>query len=123
VIGIKCLDSSAWLAYYFGDSLFVKELVEKGEYTIVTSSLTLFEIKKRLLKLKKDAHPFLSLVKQRGSIIVPATAIAERAAQLAVEKKLGAMDALIYASALATSSELITQDSDFCGLEGVQVID
>lgn len=119
---IKCLDSSAWLAYYFGDSLLVKELVEKGECTIVTSSLTIFEIKKKLLKLKKDTHPFLTLVKQRGSIIIPATAIAEQAAELAVEKQLGAMDALIYVSARVISAELITRDNDFRGLPHVQML-
>jgi len=123
VTAIKCLDSSAWLSYYFGDSLFVKELVETGDCLIVTSSLTLFEIKKKLLKLKKETGPFLYLVKQRGTIIVPAIVIAEHAAQCAVENNLGAMDALIYASARLTFAELITRDNDFRGLEGVQVID
>ena len=118
---IKCLDSSAWLAYHFATSLDIKEIIDK-EGLIITSSLCLFEIKKRLLVLNKDWQQFLKFVKERSGIIVPEIEIVEKAAQVAVDKKLGAMDALIYATAQMKNAKLITGDNDFRGLEGVRII-
>ncbi len=118
---IKCLDSSAWLAYHFATSSEIKEIIDK-EGLIITSSLCLFEIKKKLLLLKQDWQQFLKFVKERSGVIIPEIEIAENAAQLAVDKKLGAMDALIYATAHIKNAELITGDNDFRGLENVRII-
>ena len=118
---IKCLDSSAWLAYYFGESLNVKEIIDTAGI-IITSSLCLFEIKKKLRSLKKEDTEFLQFVKQRSGIIPPTTAIVEQAADLAIEHKLGAIDALIYATALAHHSELVTGDNDFRGLKNTRIV-
>ena len=118
---IKCLDSSAWLAYHFATSTEIKEIIDK-EGMIITSSLCLFEIKKKLLLLKQEWQQFLKFVKERSSIIIPEIEIVEKAAQVAVDKKLGAMDALIYATALLKDAELITGDNDFRGLEKVRII-
>jgi predicted nucleic acid-binding protein len=121
VTDIKCLDSSTWISYFFEESKEGKEIIE-GEFTLVTSSLSLFEIKKKLLSLKKDPKPALDFVKKRGNIVVPGTIIAERAAEISVERKLPAVDAIIYVTALISNSELITEDNDFRGLDGVKVI-
>ncbi len=118
---IKCLDSSAWLAYYFGQNLLVKELVDGGAL-IITSSLSLFEIKKRLITLKKDFQLLLNFIKERSELVTPTAEIAESAADFALQKKLGAMDALIYATSQAHNAELITGDNDFRNLEKVIVI-
>ena len=118
---IKCLDSSAWLEYFAGQSPEVKELVESGGL-IVTSSLTLFEVKKKLLKLKKDYKELLNIIKQRGTIIVPGVVISEKASEISIEKKLAAVDSLIYTTSLVSGAELITFDNDFKGLVGVKII-
>ena len=118
---IKCLDSSAWLEYFSGLSPEVREIVENGGL-IVTSSLTLFEVKKKLLKLNRDHEPYLSIIKQRGTIIVPGIIIAEKAAKISFEKKLPAVDALIYVTAMVSKAELITGDNDFRGLDNVKII-
>ncbi|MEK6867662.1 MAG: PIN domain-containing protein [Nanoarchaeota archaeon] len=118
---IKCLDSSAWLAYHFATSTEIKEIIDK-EGLIITSSLCLFEIKKKLLMVKQDWREFLKFIKERSGIIVPEIEITENAAQIAVDKKLGAMDALIYATAQIKNAELITGDNDFRGLEKVRII-
>ena len=118
---IICLDSSAWLAYYFAENNEVKEIVD-GSVLVMTSSLCLFEVKKRLLILKKDFKVLLDFIKQRGEIVFPDVVIVERAAEFAVEKKLGAMDALIYATSVGCRAKLISGDNDFRGLEGVRII-
>lgn len=118
---IKCLDSSAWLAYYFGTSEEIKPIIEK-EGLLITSALSLFEVKKRLLVLKQDPKVLLDFIKERSGIIIPDMEITEKAAEISVEKKLGAMDALIYATAQLKNAELITGDNDFRGLEKVRII-
>ena len=91
---IKCLDSSAWLAYHFATSPDIKEIIDK-EGLIITSSLCLFEIKKRLLVLNKDWQQFLKFVKERSGIIVPEIEIAEKA------NEKGHLFASIHADAIA----------------------
>ena len=58
VTDTKCIDSSAWLAYYFGESNKIKFAIENEEFLIITSCLAIFEIKKKLIKLKKDCKKF-----------------------------------------------------------------
>lgn len=118
---IKCLDSSAWLEYYFSQNSTVKAMID-SHGLILTSSLSLFEIKKRMLNLKKDPEPLLMFMKQRSVIIMPTIEINEKAAEIAVKKKLGAMDSLIYTTSRMHNAELITGDNDFRGLENVRVI-
>jgi len=121
VTDTKCLDSSAWLSYYFAESIEAKEIIESSD-TIIISTVSLFEIKKRLMKLKKDYESFLDFVKKRGSILVPGTIIAEKAAEISIEKGLAAVDSLIYATAEFSKAELITGDNDFRGLDNVKII-
>ncbi|MEK6845963.1 MAG: hypothetical protein AABY26_04335, partial [Nanoarchaeota archaeon] len=73
----KCLDSSAWLAYYFAESDEIKLIVE-STFPLITSTLSLFEIKKRLLLLKKEPEELLAFIKHRSMIITPDTIIAEK---------------------------------------------
>ncbi len=118
---IKCFDSSAWLSYYFGESEEVKEIIE-GAVLLITSSLSLFEIKKRLFSLKKEPKPLLDFIKQRSQIVVVTITIAESAAEIAVKNKLGAIDSLIYMTSRVHNAELITGDNDFRDLEKVKII-
>lgn len=118
---IKCLDSSAWLAYYLAASEEVKTLID-GEGHLITSALCLFEIKKRLLAMKKEYVRFLTFIRERSIIIPIDKEIAEKAADIAIEKKLAAMDALIYTTAIVKNAELVTGDNDFRGLDNVRII-
>lgn len=118
---IKCLDSSAWLSYYFKQSFEVKEIIEKGDLILV-SSLALFEVKKRLISLKKDPAPLLILIKERCVVIMPTIKICEKAAEISIEKNLAAIDSLIYTTSNLHDCELITGDNDFRGLDKVKII-
>src|SRR3989344_5985751 len=107
---IKSLDSSVWLAYFLEESIEAKKIIE-GDDIIVISTLSLFEIKKRILLMKKDPLPALQFAKQRSKILAPGQIITEKAAEISVENKLGAIDSLIYATAEFSKAELITGDN------------
>ena len=121
MIDIKCLDSSVWLAYYFAENLDVKEIID-GSTLLITSSLCLFEVKKRLLVLKKDPQLLMNFIKQRSEIIVPDNIIAEKAAEIAIEKKLSTIDALLYTTSVLHKAEFITGDNDFRSLDRVRIV-
>ncbi len=121
MIGIKCLDSSVWLSYYFSHNLEARKIID-GEGLILTSSLSLFEVKKRLLSLKIDSSQILALIKERSVIIMPTVNISEKAAEIAMQKKLGAIDSLIYTTSQMHNAELVSGDNDFRDLENVKII-
>ncbi len=118
----KFLDSSVWLSYYFGDSKEAKDVID-GDVIVLTSALCIFEVKKRLLKLKKNAKEFTEFIKKRSAVYIPSMLIIEKAADVSVEYDLGAMDAIIYTSALLNNTEFVTGDNDFRGLKNVRVIE
>ncbi len=121
MIGIKCFDSSAWLAYYFGESEEVRDVVESA-CPLITSVLSLFEVKKRLLSLKKDSAELLTFMKQRSGIIGVDDVLAEKAAEISRKNKLAAMDALIYTTSVIHQAVLWTGDGDFENVENVKMI-
>ena len=65
------LDSSIWLSYFFEDDDNAREYVER-EGLIFTSVLSLYEIKKKLLKLKIDAEKIKTTIDfiRKNSILV-----------------------------------------------------
>jgi len=52
-------------------------------------------------------------MKERSAIIEPSIEITEKAAEIAIPKKLAAMDALVYTTACMHEAELVTGDGDF----------
>jgi predicted nucleic acid-binding protein len=119
----KFLDSSIWIAFLAKNQN--TEIINSNA-TLMTSSLTLFETKRKLLKdkiSKTDIEKVLSFIKSRSLIIPPDEKIAEIAAQIAYEKNLPTIDSLIYASAKENRMKLITMDNDFRELDNVEIID
>lgn len=119
----KLLDSSIWLSYLTNQT-FIEIINSKQRLCI--SSLTLFEIKRKLLKEKiesKIIDQSLEFIKQRSLIIPLTKEIAENAAIVAHESKLPAIDAMIYTSAQMNNLTLLTRDNDFRGLNNVIVLD
>ena len=51
MIDSKFLDSSAWLAYFYGGNEEIKSIVE-SDTILLTSAIYLFEIKNKLIKNK-----------------------------------------------------------------------
>lgn len=119
----KLLDSSIWLSYLTNKEF--TELIELKE-ALYTSSLTLFEIKKKLLKEKTASNIInqsIAFIKQRSLILPLTKEIAENAADISYNSKLPAIDAMIYASAQMNKLTLFTRDNDFRGLPNVIILD
>lgn len=119
----KLMDSSAWLSYFFAASSAVKKVVD-SETILYTSVISLFEIKRKLLResYDKNVEAVLYYIKNRSIIITLDEVISQQAADISIKYKLHVMDALIYATAKIINAELVTFDHDFKNLEHVIVL-
>ncbi len=118
------VDSSAWLSYFYGESSNARDILESRD-VIYTSVLSLFEVRRKMLREKhpmKEINGVMNFIKDRSIIVDVTEAQAERASFVSIEKRLPTIDALIYTGALEVKATLITCDSDFHGLENVEVI-
>ena len=115
-------DSSAWLAYFLESSIEIKGFVEDSNL-ILTSAVSLFEIKRKLKKLKFEdlkIQEVMSFIKTNSVLIDLTSEICEFAA---ANYDLATVDSLIYSSSINNSSLLITLDKDFKNLDFVKVIE
>ena len=117
------MDSSAWLSYFFASNKQVKEIVESISI-IYTSVISIFEIKRKLMRdgFEGNLEEVLAFIDNRSIVINLDEDISRSAADFALQYKLHAMDALIYASAKSIYSALVTADSDFEKLDDVFII-
>ena len=118
------VDSSVWLSYFYGESRRARNAIE-SKAVVFTSVLSLFEVKRKMLREKhptKGIEEAMDFIRERSIITDVNEAQAERAAGISVKKKLHTIDALIYTSADEANAVLLTCDSDFQGLENVEVI-
>lgn len=116
-------DSTIWLDYLIKGNF--KEKIEQEEIFAI-SSLSLFEIKRKLLKNKelkrKEIEEKMSFIKSKSIIINLDERIAEKASEMAEEKNLGAADAIIYTTAILNNAILLTLDNDFRGFDKVKIL-
>ena len=120
MIDTKFVDSSVWLAYFLSSDEKARELIER-EGILYTSVLSLFEIRRKLLKINiDDARIFMILdfVRKRSLFI----SVTEEICINAALQKLPAVDAIIYVSAMQIKSKLFTYDNDFRGLDNVTIV-
>jgi predicted nucleic acid-binding protein len=119
----KLMDSSAWLSYFFATNKQVKDIIESSSI-IYTSVISIFEIKRKLMRdgFEGNLEEVFAFIENRSIVINLDEDISQSAADLSLQYKLHAMDALIYASAKAIYSELVTADSDFEKLDDVFII-
>lgn len=119
----ELLDSTIWLDYLIKEGF--KEKIEQEDIFIL-SSLSLFEIKRKLLRNKKlkkqEIEEKISFIKSKSIILNVDEKIAERASEIAEEKNLGAADALIYTTAILNNAVLLTLDNDFRNLDNAEVL-
>ncbi|MEO5771149.1 MAG: type II toxin-antitoxin system VapC family toxin [Burkholderiaceae bacterium] len=88
---------------------------------VLVPTLVLFELRRWALRELGDADADRVMAATRNAHIVPLVeATALLAAELTVQYKLPALDALIYASALHHGATLITCDAHFEALPGVE---
>ena len=119
----ELFDSTIWLDYLIKGSF--KEKIEQEEI-FALSSLSLFEIKRKLLKNKelkrKEIEEKMFFIKSKSIIINIDEKIAEKASEIAEEKNLGAADAIIYTTAILNNFILLTLDNDLRGFDKVKIL-
>ena len=118
----KFIDSSVWLEYLIHGKY--KDLFETTEILHI-SVLSLFEIKRKLLRDKFNANEIITALEfvKKKMLLMPVSAeICNKAVELSLQYKLGVMDALIYASAILHPAVFITCDNDFRGLPDVTIL-
>jgi toxin FitB len=122
--GTKLIDSSVWVEYLVEGRYH--ELIEEDQGSFLLSTLSIFEIKKRLMKKVKsilEINKGINFVKQK-SIIIPITEeIAEKAVKISVENKMPMADSLIYQTALENDASVITLDNHFRELKNAEVLE
>jgi predicted nucleic acid-binding protein len=119
----ELFDSTIWLDYLIKGSF--REKIEQ-EDIFSLSSFSLFEIKRRLLRIKmlkkNEIEEKMSFIKSKSIVLNIDEKIAEKASEIAKEKGLGAADALIYTTALVNNATLLTLDNDFRGFSNVKIL-
>jgi len=76
----------------------------------------------KYLRESKDPKKQVEYIKQRSKVIGLDPELATAAARHAVNCKLAAADAIVYATALANKSALLACDEHLCGLESVECL-
>jgi len=116
-------DSSAWIEYFAGakKGKIIKKIVD-GIENIATPSICLMEIKNKYLR---DGHEFqdrIDFICSRSLIINIDKDIAMNGADIKNIHKLYTVDSLIYSAAQLQKSTLLTGDSHFKDLKGVELL-
>ena len=115
------LDSSAWLSYFFAENNQIKEIID-GENFLFTSVISLFEIKKKLIKdklVKEKIEKFINFIKEKSIILKLDINICEIASEISIKEELHAIDSLIYSTSILNKTKLITGDNDFRNKDNV----
>ena len=71
---------------------------------------------------KEKIQESLLFIKQKSILSELTTNIVEKAAEISIEKNLGAIDSLIYSSAILNNAKFLTLDNDFRGLNNTIIL-
>ena len=118
----RLIDSSVWLAYLFNSQY--KEIIESEDIYLL-SVLSLFEIKRKLVKSKLEETKIaksVDFIKKRSLIIPITSEIAEMSVDISLMHNLATIDSLIYSTSIINKSILLTLDNDFRGLKDVRIL-
>ncbi|MCY7361698.1 MAG: type II toxin-antitoxin system VapC family toxin [Ignavibacteria bacterium] len=118
------VDSSGWLEY-FADGKNAKHFAEAIEDTdnLVVSSINIYEVYKKILAFKNEQSAIIAIgLMQQSKVVEVNSSIAIQAAKLSFKLKIPMADSLIYITAKNSDALLLTQDSDFIGLENIKFI-
>ena len=126
VIGEHILiDSSAWLSYFLAENELSKKFIEESDRLLMTSVLSIFEIRKKMLMKninESKIEEFLKFVKTRSLLIELNEKICNNAVELSLKHNLHTIDSLIYCSAILNNATLISGDKHFEGLENAFIL-
>lgn len=119
------IDSSIWLAYFLTENEKVRVVIDSSDNILFTSVISLCEVKRKLIKLKKRRKSIEKalLFMRNNSIIIPVDdEVSTDAAKYCIKDNLHTIDALIYSTSTKRQSILITADYDFKKLKNTRII-
>lgn len=120
------IDSSAWIEHLTGGPRAKGvERYLKPPHRIVLPAIVTCEIYRKVKaeRGERTAVLVLAQMERLSSHLVPMDQpLAVRAADVSLQYKLPMADAMIYAAAISSDSNLLTMDAHFKGLPGVQFI-
>jgi predicted nucleic acid-binding protein len=118
---MRVVDTSAWLEWLSGSSLGRKieaALPEMADWIVPT--IVQYELSRHVTRLASEEAAEQAIGYSMRCVVLPVdTRIAVRAAEFARGHTLAMADAIIYASAIETGSDLLTCDSHFSPLPSV----
>ena len=119
---MNLVDSCGWLEY-FADGPgadFFADAIENTDQLLVPT-ICLYEVFKAVQRQRNENSAIeVVAAMQRGKVVDIDTSIALTAARISNQIKLPMADSLILATASLHKATILTQDSDFDGLEGVK---
>jgi len=120
------IDSYGWIERFTDGpkASQYNQLIESTEpKNIVTSMVVLYEVYKKIKKLKGEEEALLATAALSQTTIVPIDqTIALEAADYSLENNLHFSDALVYATARHWKTKLYTSDNDLGALNSVCLI-
>jgi predicted nucleic acid-binding protein len=121
---MRLVDTSAWIEWLIGSRVgatIAAGLPERGQWLVPT--IVQHELAKWLTREAGEDKADQVIAFTQTCIVADLdTAIALSAAELCARYKLATADAIVYATALAHSADLLTCDRHFDGLHGVHFV-
>lgn len=120
------IDSSGWIERFTKGpkAAHYKQVIESTKpKDIITSVVVLYEVYKKIKKLKGEEEALLAVAALNQTTIVPVNqALSLEAADYSLEHNLHFADALVYATARHYKAKLYTSDENLQPLKSVQYI-
>jgi toxin FitB len=118
------VDSSGWIEFFTNGPLADQFMaVLDAEAALVVPAISILEVFKWVLREHSEAQAIqAAAVMQRGLVVDLDSRLAIAAAQLSHALRLPMADSIILATARSHQARLYTMDSDFQGLNDVQLL-
>ena len=120
------IDSSGWIERFTKGpkARQYKQVIESTQSKeIITSVVVLYEVYKKIKKMKGEEEAFLAVAVLSQTTIIPVDpSISLEAADYSLEHNLHFSDALVYATARHWKAKLYTSDDDLKELKDVSLI-
>jgi predicted nucleic acid-binding protein len=125
VSGAKAVvDSSGWIEVFTNGPLAERFIaVLDAEAALVVPAISILEVFKWVLREHSEAQAIQAVaVMQRGLVVDLDSRLAIAAAQLSHALRLPMADSIILATARSHQARLYTMDSDFQGMDDVELL-
>ena len=118
------VDSSGWIEYFTDGPLadkFAPYLEDSAE--VVTPTIVIFEVYRAIRRQRSEEQAIAAVAQmQKTSVVDLDQFLALSAAEVSITHGLAMADAVVYATAQASSIPMVTTDAHFEGLRYARVL-